>query len=113
MTKKGSKKTEVKKTETDAPKKTKQLGLPAEGMARKRIPELDTAAEAFRAQRDKRMKEQKLEKEKKTELLRVAKKYDQKVYVYESEDGEEFGVEYEEETVENVKVKKIDRGDDE
>lgn len=99
----------AKKTakKTKAPKKQKQLKLPAEGMSRKAIPELDKAAESYREARDIRMEHTKVEKTAKVNLLNVAKKYGVKVYVYESEDGDELEVEYIEKTDEDVKVKKV------
>jgi hypothetical protein len=114
VTKKGSKKTKAANDEA-APKKPKQLGLPAEGMQRKKIAEVDKAAEAYRAARDIRMKHTKTEKERKLALIEVAKKHGVKDYVYEDEDGEEFAVEYTADQKENVKVRKLDRddGDDE
>jgi hypothetical protein len=94
-------------------KKGKQLKLPAEGMARKSDPEVDAAAERFRSARDTRMEHTKLEKAAKANLLEVAKAKGIKVYVYESEDGEEFSVEYTEKQDEDVKVKKVKPDEDE
>lgn len=121
-TKKAAKKTIASKPsspandQTLAPKKAKQLSLAGEGMQRKKIAEVDKAAEAFREARDTRMKHTKVEKEKKTVLMDVAKKHGLKNgYVYESEDGEEFVVDYTEDSKANVKVRKLERddGDDE
>ena len=92
------------------PKGKKQLDIP--GTERKRIDELDTAAEAYRTARNTRQAQTKVEKAKKQELLAVARKHGVKVYVYESEDGEELEVEYTAETKENVKVKKLEDLDD-
>lgn len=89
------------------PKKAKQLKLPAEGMHRKTDPELDAAAEDYREKRDARMELTKTEKASKQTLLDLAKKKGIKVYIYESEDGEEYEVEYKEKTDENVKVKRV------
>lgn len=114
MTKKSSKKTTTKETTDEAPtpKKAKQLGLPAEGMQRKKIAEIDKAAEAFRAARDTRMSHTKKEKERKLALIEVVKKHGLKSYVYEDEDGEEFAVEYAADQKENVKVRKLEHDDD-
>lgn len=98
-------------TEPKGPK-GKQLKLPADGMKRTSIAEVDKAAEAFRVARDKRMALTKIEKEKKVLLLEAAKKHGVKKYVYEAEDGEEFEVEYESEVEENVKVKKVKQDED-
>ena len=89
------------------PKKAKQLKLPAEGMSRKANPEIDKAAERYRVARDTRMEHTKVEKAEKANLLEVAKKHGIEVYVYESEDGEEFTVEYTKKQDEDVKVRKV------
>lgn len=113
MTKKGEKKQKAAKAAnananaTAAPKGPKQGTLPAEGMSRKRIAELDEAAEAYRVARNARQEKTKVEKAKKTELMAVARKHGINVYVYEGEDGEELEVEYTAETKENVAVKQI------
>lgn len=86
MTKKGEKKTAAN---TNAKKAPKQGTLPADGMARKRIDELDAAAEAYRAARNKRQDHTKIEIEKAAVLLAVARKYGISVYVYEDEEGDE------------------------
>lgn len=104
---KKTKKAPAAKPATQKPSKAKQLKLPAEGMTRKSIPELDQAAEKYREERDTRMEHTKLEKAAKQSLLDVAKKHGVRVYVYESEDGEEYTVEYAAKTDENVKVKKV------
>lgn len=90
-----------------APKKAKQLKLPAEGMSRKSNPEIDDAAELYREARDARMEHTKTEKATKQSLLDVCKKHGVSVYIYESEDGEEYEIEYKEKTDENVKVKRV------
>jgi hypothetical protein len=103
-----AKKTEKKGASSKKPpQKAKQLKLPAEGMSRKRIPEVDDAAEAYRVARDERMAHTKVEKEKKAKLLETAKKHGIKVYVFEDEDGEELEVEYTAKTDENVTVRKV------
>lgn len=121
MTKKTEKTESEKTTTTATPKKGKvktkpakgqQLKLPAEGMTRKPIKEIDDAAEAYRLERNKRQEQSKKEKAKKTELMAVARKHGVQAYVYESEDGEEFTVEYSSATKENVKVTKIADGDE-
>lgn len=116
MTKKDAKKKKEAandQTASSAQKpKAKQLGLPGEGMQRKKIAEVDKAAEAFRDARDTRMKHTKVEKEKKAVLMEIAKKHDLKAgYVYESEDGEEFVVDYTEDQKANVKVRKLEHDD--
>jgi len=93
--------------------KAKQLKLPAEGMARKTNPEIDAAAERYRVARDVRMEHTKAEKQAKANLLEVAKKHGITAYVYESEDGEEFEVEYLEKQDEDVKVRKVKPDTDE
>lgn len=102
-----AKKTEKKGASPKKRTKAKQLKLPAEGMSRKAIPEVDKAAERYRDARDIRMDHTKLEKAAKQSLLEVAKKHGVKVYVFEDEDGEELEVEYIEKTDENVKVRKV------
>lgn len=109
MTKKGSKKKTIAPKTDDAPKKAKQMPLPGEGMQRKRIAELDKAAEFYRAARNVRQEHTKKEKEAKTLLMACAKKHGVDVYVYEDEEGEEFEVEYSAEQKENIKVSKIAR----
>jgi hypothetical protein len=120
MTKKGSKKTKAAKNEnatTAAPVDTKPAAGRKQGelagFERKRIEELDQAAEAYRTARNSRQEKTKVEKAKKQELMAVARKHGVKVYLYESEDGEELQLEYTAETKENVKVKKIEDVDDE
>ena len=102
-----AKKTKPDKAEKKSTRKAKQLKHPAEGMSRKRNPDIDRAAEKYRAARDIRMEHTKLEKAAKLSLLETAKKHSVKLYLYESEDGEEFEVEYTEKTDENVSVKKV------
>lgn len=46
-------------------------------------------------------------------LIELVKKHGLKNYVYEDEDGEEFAVEYSEAQKETVKVRKVDRREDE
>ena len=92
------------KNENAKPSKKKQLDIP--GTERKRIAEIDDAAEAYRVERNKRQEQSKVEKAKKQELMAVARKHDAKLYVYEAENGEEFEVEYTADTKENVKVTK-------
>jgi hypothetical protein len=89
------------------PKKAKpqQQKLPGEGFARKGIKEIDDAAEAYRTARDTRMEYTKAEKAAKDYLLGVVKKHEAKVYIYESEDGEEMRVEYTAKAKENVRVR--------
>jgi transcriptional regulator len=106
MTKKGEKKAKAEKA-ANTNKGPKQGTLPAEGMARKRIAEIDKAAEAYRVERNKRQAQTKVEKAKKQELIQIARKHGIKVYVYEGEDGEELEVEYTEATTENVKVTQV------
>jgi hypothetical protein len=121
MTKKIDKKTKAPKVTKTAntneqsappakPKGKKQLEIA--GTERKRIPELDEAAEAYRTARNTRQEKTKIEKAKKQELMAAARKHGVKVYVYESEDGEELELEYTAETKENVKVKKVEDLDD-
>lgn len=122
------KSTETTDTKTGKPEKAKpakkpqQMKLPAEGMSRKAVAEIDKAAENYREKRDVRMEHTKLEKAAKSVLIDVAKKHlaeaaknDPKgiaTYVYESEDGEEFEVRYIAKSAENVKVKKVTDEDD-
>lgn len=94
-----------------APAKGKKQGE-LDGFGRERIAELDGAAEAYRKARNERQAKTKVEKAKKQELMAVARKHGVKVYVYESDDGEELEVEYTAETKENVKVKLKDDGED-
>ena len=121
MTKKGkSKKTtkaKAKKENATEPAATPPAEKPKKqgelaGFERQRIAELDTAAEAYRMARNTRQAQTKVEKAKKQELMAVARKHGIKVYVYESEDGEELEIEYTAETKENVKVKKVEDLDD-
>jgi len=113
MTKKNPKKSAPKKTANEnkpaaaaKPKKgAAQLKIP--GTERKRIKEIDEAAEAYRVERNKRQEQSKVEKAKKQELMKVAREHGAKLYVYEAEDGEEFAVEYTADTKENVKVTKV------
>lgn len=114
MTKKGKKTNKAPKAENasaaaaaDSKPKGKRQGELA-GFERERIAELDDAAEAYRVARNTRQAQTKVEKAKKQELMAVARKHGVKVYVYESEDGEELQVEYTAETKENVKVKKLE-----
>ena len=95
------------------PKKGKQLKLPAEGMARATNPEIDALAEAYREKRDARMALTKEEKAAKQSLLDVAKKHGITVYVYESEDGDEYEVKYKAKTDEEIKVKRVKAEPDE
>lgn len=119
MAKKNAKKAKAAKPAPEtskkpaAPKKAKQLKLPAEGMSRKANPEIDAAAEEFRTARDVRMEHSKAEKAAKAKLLDVAKKHGIKLYIYESEDGEELEVEYTAKTDENVTVRKAKDDDGE
>lgn len=110
MTKSKTKKPKAEKAATQkpaAPKKAKpqQQKLPGEGFQRKGIKEIDDAAEAYRAARDVRMEHTKLEKAAKDRLLDVVKKHEAKVYIYESDDGEEMRVEYTAKAKENVRVR--------
>lgn len=109
MTKKGTKtKKAAKPAAAKKPaKKPKQLKLPAEGMARKSIPEVEEAAEKYREARDTRMEHTKLEKAAKSVLQEVAKKHGVSVHLYESEDGEEYEVRYTAKTDEDIKVSKV------
>lgn len=97
-----------------APKKGAQLRIA--GTERlDRIPEIDKAAEAYREVRDTRMQYTKSEAQAKSHLMEVAKKHGVTAYVYDSEDGEEFKVEYTAKSKENVKVRSVkadDAGDD-
>lgn len=93
------------------PTKGKKQGE-LDGFERPRIAELDKAAEGYRTARNERQAKTKVEKAKKQELMAVARKHGVKVYVYESDDGEELQLEYTAETKENVKVSKIEDTDE-
>jgi hypothetical protein len=60
------------------------------GTERKEVPEVETAAEAYREVRDERCELSKREKQKKLELLAVMKAHKVKKYKYDDENGEEI-----------------------
>jgi hypothetical protein len=71
-------------------KKPKQLGL-GEGYERKKIAEVETAAEDYRSTRDERMAMQVTEAEKQARLDELLAKHGIKKYVYlDEETGEEL-----------------------
>lgn len=122
MTKKGSKKAaKNENTATPAAAAAETKPKPAKGkkqgelsgFERKKIDEIDKAAEVYRKARNTRQAQTKVEKAKKQELMAIARKHGVKVYIYESDDGEELQLEYTAETKENVKVSKIDVDEDE
>lgn len=120
MTKKSSKKkaknSNAPKADDTAPAEAKpttgKKQGELDGFERPRIKEIDQAAEAYRTARNMRQEKTKVEKAKKQELMAVARKHGVKVYVYESDDGEELQLEYTAETKENVKVSKLEDSDD-
>lgn len=85
-------KTDKKAAKTNAKskgKKPKQLGL-GEGYERKKIAEVEEAAEDYRSTRDERMNLQVTENEKQAKLDDLLAKHGIKKYVYLDDDGEEL-----------------------
>lgn len=110
MTKKGEKKAKAANTN----KGPRQPTLPAEGMARKRIPALDKPADAYQKVKDKWQALGREVTAKKQELIAAARDAlalepgdGVKTYRYEGHDGETFDVEYSRKTKENVKVTQV------
>jgi hypothetical protein len=112
MTKKTKKPAPASKTKAPPleAKKAKQLGL-GEGFDRKKIAEIEKAAEAYRAVRDKRMELGKAEREKKKLLVDVVQKNGVSKYIYEGDDGRELEVDLKSKT--NVTVRLVKDDDDE
>lgn len=107
-----SKKPKAEKT-TKAPKQApqkKQTEIP--GTERKRVPEVETAANALRAVRLERMDLQKTEGERVDTLIAVMREHDVKLYKFDGEE-DELVVELVDQT--KVKVRKADtaRAEDE
>jgi DNA topoisomerase IB len=90
-------------------KRSQQLQVP--GTEREKIPELQEAAENYRAFRDEEIETGEKAKAAKVELIRLMKVHGRSVFSYVDEDGNERRVDLS--TKENAKVKKIAaRGDD-
>lgn len=88
MTKKGTK----QKTEKKA-RKTKQPSLPAPGMERTKIPDVEEAAAEYLKARNKRQEQTKVETEKMAVLVEALTKHGVKVYKFDDDEGEEQVVE--------------------
>jgi hypothetical protein len=81
-----------------------QQTLPAEGMARKKIPAIEKAASKYRAIRDERMALTKEEVQARNNLVDAMTDNEVDVYKFDDAEGEELTVELD--TTTKVKVKK-------
>lgn len=108
MTKKATKKTAAKNDAKTPASGPKQLKIP--GTERKKIADVEAAAEAYRAVRDKRMELGKQEREKKKLLADCVQKHGITKYVYEDDDGRELEVDLKSKT--NVTVRRVKDEDD-
>lgn len=96
----------TKKTEKK-PKKSKPQQLRIKGTERiDGIKEIDSAAAAYLEVRDQRMELTSEEADKKAILMGLVKKHGIELYKFEDEEGQQYDVKYEQETEENVTVRK-------
>lgn len=98
--------TDTESNVVDTKNVREQQTLPAEGMARKKIPAVEKAALKYRGIRDERMQLTKEEVEARNGLVAAMTEAEITVYKFDDAEGEELTVELD--TTTKVKVKKAD-----
>lgn len=101
MTKKGTK----AETKNEKTRKAKQPSLPAPGMERTKIPDIEDAAAEYLKARNRRQEQTKVETERMAVLVEQLTKHGVKVYKFDDDEGEEQVVEVKDKV--KVTVRKV------